>query len=168
MADAWRPMSQRRKMNAQAPENVVDLELALARVGGDEELLREIAVLFIEECPRALVEIQEAVAAGDATTAGERGPRTEGFGSELRRAECRRSRLSPRTDGPCEPNERRRSDGAHARERVVGGLRGTRHSLAGGPANVTRGCSRRQIFLQIAQPFRRPDLIEPFRYLISR
>src|SRR5258706_7530444 len=53
-------------MNAQAPENMLDLELALSRVGGDKQLLREIAVLFIEECPRAFTEIQEAVAAGDA------------------------------------------------------------------------------------------------------
>ena len=59
-------MSQRKKMNAQAPENILDLQLALARVGGDKELLREIAVLFIEECPRALTEIQEAVATRDA------------------------------------------------------------------------------------------------------
>ena len=66
MASASRPMSQRKKMNAQAPENVLDLQLALARVGGDKQLLREIAVLFIEECPRAFAEIQEAVAAGDA------------------------------------------------------------------------------------------------------
>ena len=53
-------------MNPQAPENVLDLELALSRVGGDKQLLREIAILFIEECPRAFAEIQEAVAAGDA------------------------------------------------------------------------------------------------------
>ena len=59
-------MSQRETMGAQGPENVLDLQLALARVGGDEQLLREIAVLFIEECPRAFAEIQEAVAAGDA------------------------------------------------------------------------------------------------------
>jgi len=59
-------MSQREKMNAQAPENVLDLELALARVGGDKQLLREIAVLFIEECPRAFAEVRKAVAAGDA------------------------------------------------------------------------------------------------------
>ena len=45
---------------------MLDLELALSRVGGDKQLLREIAVLFIEECPRALAEIQESVAAGDA------------------------------------------------------------------------------------------------------
>jgi two-component system, sensor histidine kinase and response regulator len=66
MADASRPMSQRRKMSAQTPENALDRQLALSRVGGDEELLQEIAVLFIEECPRALAEIQEAVAHGDA------------------------------------------------------------------------------------------------------
>lgn len=59
-------MSQRTKMNAEAPENVLDLQLALSRVGGDKQLLREIAVLFIEECPRAFAEIQAAVAAGNA------------------------------------------------------------------------------------------------------
>ncbi len=53
-------------MNAQVPESVLDLQLALARVGGDKELLREIAVLFIEERPRAVAEIQEAIAAQDA------------------------------------------------------------------------------------------------------
>jgi len=59
-------MSQQRKMNARAPESVLDLQLALSRVGGDKQLLREIAVLFNEECPRAFAEIQEAVARGDA------------------------------------------------------------------------------------------------------
>jgi two-component system sensor histidine kinase/response regulator len=53
-------------MNAQVPENALDRQLALARVGGDLELLREIAVLFIEECPRAFAEIQDAIARGDA------------------------------------------------------------------------------------------------------
>ena len=52
-------------MNAQVPNKVLDLPLALSRVGDDKELLREIAVLFIEECPRAFAEIQEAIAAGD-------------------------------------------------------------------------------------------------------
>ncbi len=53
-------------MNTPAPQNVLDLQLALARVGGDKQLLREIAVLFIEECPRAVAEIRAAVASGDA------------------------------------------------------------------------------------------------------
>jgi two-component system, sensor histidine kinase and response regulator len=59
-------MSQRRNMSYQTPENALDRQLALARVGGDKQLLQEIAVLFLEECPRALAEIQEAIAHGDA------------------------------------------------------------------------------------------------------
>lgn len=40
--------------------------LALERVGGDEELLREIAVLFLEDCPSLMTKIDQAVAANDA------------------------------------------------------------------------------------------------------
>jgi two-component system, sensor histidine kinase and response regulator len=39
---------------------------ALARVGGDPQLLAEIAALFLSDLPRALGEIRNAVAAGDA------------------------------------------------------------------------------------------------------
>jgi len=59
-------MSQRRKMNARAPENTLDHQLALSRVGGDKELLREIAVLFIQDCPCALAQIREAITRADA------------------------------------------------------------------------------------------------------
>jgi len=48
------------------PEFSLDRQLALSRVGGDLELLREIAVLFLDECPRALLEIHQAVAGEDA------------------------------------------------------------------------------------------------------
>ncbi len=41
--------------------------LALERVGGDEELLREIAVLFLEDCPSLMTKIDQAVNANDAT-----------------------------------------------------------------------------------------------------
>ena len=44
----------------------LDHALALERVGGDERLLREIAVLFLDECPRVMGEIRSAVEAGDA------------------------------------------------------------------------------------------------------
>src|ERR1700742_4141085 len=44
----------------------VDRELALARVGGDSELLHEIAELFIDEYPRSLIELRDAIAKGDA------------------------------------------------------------------------------------------------------
>jgi len=53
-------------MNPQTPENGLDRQLALSRVGGDKQLLREIADLFMEECPRAFAEIREAIAHGDA------------------------------------------------------------------------------------------------------
>jgi two-component system, sensor histidine kinase and response regulator len=44
----------------------LDFEVALARAGGDLELLREIAVLFLQHCDHWMTEIREAVACGDA------------------------------------------------------------------------------------------------------
>jgi two-component system, sensor histidine kinase and response regulator len=41
--------------------------LALDRVGGDEELLREVAQLFLHECPNLLGQIRTAVTIGDAS-----------------------------------------------------------------------------------------------------
>lgn len=45
---------------------MLDLQLAMERVGGDEELLKEIAQIFLEDCPRSLQELEEAVALSDA------------------------------------------------------------------------------------------------------
>src|SRR3954452_14567936 len=45
---------------------LVNREAALDRVGGDEELLAEIAQLFLEDYPRILIEIVTALNAGDA------------------------------------------------------------------------------------------------------
>jgi HPt (histidine-containing phosphotransfer) domain-containing protein len=36
---------------------------ALGRVGGDEELLKEIAEIFLEQCPEELAEIRRAIEA---------------------------------------------------------------------------------------------------------
>jgi HPt (histidine-containing phosphotransfer) domain-containing protein len=44
----------------------LNLALALERLGGDEDLLREIAGLFLEEYPSLLAEIHAAIVAGDA------------------------------------------------------------------------------------------------------
>jgi two-component system sensor histidine kinase/response regulator len=44
----------------------IDLDLALSRVGGDEELLKEIAKLFLDDYPRALADLRAAAAASDA------------------------------------------------------------------------------------------------------
>ena len=43
----------------------LDLASALARVGGDEALLKEIAGIFLEQCPGALAEVKKAVEAAD-------------------------------------------------------------------------------------------------------
>jgi HPt (histidine-containing phosphotransfer) domain-containing protein len=48
------------------PVPVLDRAFAEARVGGDAELLRELAALFLEEYPRLLEAIRAALAAGDA------------------------------------------------------------------------------------------------------
>jgi len=45
----------------------LDEALALSRVGGDFELLREVAGLFLDDYPRALEKIRNAVAANDAS-----------------------------------------------------------------------------------------------------
>lgn len=47
-------------------EDIFDKNLALARVGGDSELLKEIAQLFLEDYPKSLDELRAAFAAGDA------------------------------------------------------------------------------------------------------
>ena len=43
----------------------LDMAAALAGVGGDIELLKEIASIFLEECPNALSEIRRTVENGD-------------------------------------------------------------------------------------------------------
>jgi two-component system, sensor histidine kinase and response regulator len=55
-------------MGASAVGTGVDRELALSRVGGDVELLKEIAGLFLEDYPKLLDELLAAAARGDAKT----------------------------------------------------------------------------------------------------
>lgn len=49
-----------------SPGTSLDREVALARVGGDLELLKEIAGLFLEDYPNAQAELRTAAAEGDA------------------------------------------------------------------------------------------------------
>lgn len=51
--------------NGASARNGLDREAALARVGGDADLLTEIARVFIDDCPRAMQEIREAAERGD-------------------------------------------------------------------------------------------------------
>ncbi len=44
----------------------LDREEALSRVGGDVDLLREIAGVFLDDCPNSLQALRDAVSAGDA------------------------------------------------------------------------------------------------------
>lgn len=46
---------------------MLDREVALSRVGGDQELLSEIAVLFLSEYPGQLAALSAAIEAGNAT-----------------------------------------------------------------------------------------------------
>jgi HPt (histidine-containing phosphotransfer) domain-containing protein len=55
-------------MSRHLQEQVLDRATALARVGGDLELLKEIAALFLDEYPRALDDMRRALATGDAKT----------------------------------------------------------------------------------------------------
>lgn len=47
-------------------ETAVDREVALSRVGGDVELLKEIAQLFLGDYPNTLADLHAAAASGDA------------------------------------------------------------------------------------------------------
>jgi HPt (histidine-containing phosphotransfer) domain-containing protein len=49
-----------------ASGSVLDREVALSRVGGDAELLKEIAVLFLENYQAWLGELRDAAVRGDA------------------------------------------------------------------------------------------------------
>jgi HPt (histidine-containing phosphotransfer) domain-containing protein len=49
-----------------AARPMFDRTKALERTGGDADLLRELAEVFLEECPRWMGDIDDAVAAGDA------------------------------------------------------------------------------------------------------
>ncbi|HVO97754.1 MAG TPA: Hpt domain-containing protein [Bryobacteraceae bacterium] len=47
-------------------DEIFDKNVALARVGGDADLLKEIAQLFLADYPKSLSDLREAIEAGDA------------------------------------------------------------------------------------------------------
>ena len=49
-----------------AAEFVWSPEQMIARLGGDEDLARQLVTLFIGECPRMLAQVRESVAGGSA------------------------------------------------------------------------------------------------------
>jgi len=54
------------KMAKHRGQEPIDTASALARVGGDVEVLKEVAAVFLEELPESLRSLREAVTAGDA------------------------------------------------------------------------------------------------------
>jgi two-component system sensor histidine kinase/response regulator len=52
-------------MNDPVRESGLDRQFALSRVGGDVELLKEIAVVFLADYPNSLREIRAAIDSGD-------------------------------------------------------------------------------------------------------
>ena len=55
---------------ASSPRTVFDREAAMDNMGGDEGLFREILGLFLDDCPRLLADLREAIASDDATSMG--------------------------------------------------------------------------------------------------
>jgi HPt (histidine-containing phosphotransfer) domain-containing protein len=51
---------------AEAAAEKLDPAAILARVGGNVRLLQEVVTMFLDDCPRCLEEIQDAIARGDA------------------------------------------------------------------------------------------------------
>jgi CheY-like chemotaxis protein len=54
--------------NGNSGQTAIDLDLALARVGGDTDLLKEIAGLFCNQAPESMATIKRAMNAHDAVT----------------------------------------------------------------------------------------------------
>jgi two-component system sensor histidine kinase/response regulator len=53
-------------MRSETAGAMFDREIALTRVGGDAELLKEIALLFLEDYPKVMTELRDAAERGDA------------------------------------------------------------------------------------------------------
>jgi HPt (histidine-containing phosphotransfer) domain-containing protein len=50
------------------PVTSVDWDDALERLGGNEKTLKELAELFLRECPKMVVDIERAISSGDTTS----------------------------------------------------------------------------------------------------
>ena len=79
---------------------VFDQAAALARVEGDEELLAELAGLFLEEAPGLLAQMREALAAGRRAPAGAGRALAERLRVQHRRAGDVRGGPRPGDAGP--------------------------------------------------------------------
>jgi HPt (histidine-containing phosphotransfer) domain-containing protein len=56
----------RKQNRVNTSEVLFDRSVALSRVGGDAELLKEIAVLFLDDYPKSMSDLRAAIECGDA------------------------------------------------------------------------------------------------------
>jgi signal transduction histidine kinase/CheY-like chemotaxis protein len=64
--DTGRTTAEAAPSSPEPPDEIIDLQAALAVTGGSARLLRELMTVFLNDCPRMLGEVREASAAGDA------------------------------------------------------------------------------------------------------
>jgi HPt (histidine-containing phosphotransfer) domain-containing protein len=50
------------------PEQILNLDVALAHVDGDRQLLAELSAMFLQDCPRLLSEVRNSIRSGDCTS----------------------------------------------------------------------------------------------------
>jgi HPt (histidine-containing phosphotransfer) domain-containing protein len=60
------PMVDRKQANGASTAAPWSPSAMIERLGGDEELARQLAELFVLECPRMMTEVRDSVAGGDA------------------------------------------------------------------------------------------------------
>src|SRR5262249_35531061 len=72
----------------------LDRAAVLARVDGDEELLREVVALFLEDYPRVLAEVRDAIARGDAALLQRAAHTLKGSVGNFDAADCQEAALT--------------------------------------------------------------------------
>lgn len=108
------PKPVKQQPSAPSADSVLDLGATLARVGGDEELLREISAMYLEESQQLMEQVREAIAAGDAQTLERAGHTLKGLARNFNAAPASGAALVLEEIG----NEGRLGDAAEAAARL--------------------------------------------------
>lgn len=88
-------------MDSSPDSNVLDPDVILERVGGDVQFLQELAVIFVDDCPKLLGDIRTAIQSGDLRSLEHAAHTLKGsvanFGAEPARAAALRLEMLGRT-----------------------------------------------------------------------
>lgn len=71
------------KSNESDSQEIFDREAALARMEGDEELLEEVAGMFLEQAPEMLLQLRQSASTGDLAAVEFTAHALKGMGSSL-------------------------------------------------------------------------------------